>query len=174
MNTSHAVEIYAEIKKETDKGLLVFDGEQQVWLPKSQIEYNEPNKILRPRSGFRNGWPPKRGLFRLMLDKEKQRWLEINTFECPHGLGRISPEQCKDNRQRPKITAAESSPLQPSVCAKCSEYQELCNQVYLQRQEDGKPTRVCRVCKNKRPLAKFRKSKVTGNHIKTCRDCERG
>lgn len=44
MNTSHAVEIYAEIKKETDKGLLVFDGEQQVWLPKSQIEFNEPNK----------------------------------------------------------------------------------------------------------------------------------
>ncbi len=109
-----------------------------------------------------------------MSDFHLLLWQEINTFDCPHGLGRISPEQCKANRQRPKNTGGfeSSAPLQPAACSKCTQFQEMCNQVYIKRQADNKPTRKCRVCKKKRPLAKFRKSKVTGNHIKTCDDCE--
>ena len=35
------VELLLEIKAETGKALLVSDGGQNVWLPKSQIEYTE-------------------------------------------------------------------------------------------------------------------------------------
>ena len=35
------VELLLEIKAETDKAFLVSDGDQDIWLPKSQIEYTE-------------------------------------------------------------------------------------------------------------------------------------
>jgi len=104
---------------------------------------------------------------------ELEDWLRINTFECPHGMGRLSPEQCKANRRRPKSTATESAALQPSACSKCTQYDELCGQVYSKREQGNRPTRKCRICKNKKPLSSYRKSKITGNHIKTCDDCER-
>lgn len=37
------IEIYAEIIRETEKALLIFDGADEVWLPKSQI-YVQPFK----------------------------------------------------------------------------------------------------------------------------------
>jgi len=37
-------EFYLIIKKEIDMALLVFDGDQDVWLPRSQIAFTEPNK----------------------------------------------------------------------------------------------------------------------------------
>ena len=38
------VEIFGEIKRETEMAILLDDGTMKVWLPKSQIEYDEPNK----------------------------------------------------------------------------------------------------------------------------------
>jgi hypothetical protein len=32
-----SIEFYAEIKNETDKAVLVFDGVNEIWLPKSKI-----------------------------------------------------------------------------------------------------------------------------------------
>ena len=37
------VDIFAEIKRETPLAILVSDGIQDVWLPKSQVEYDAPN-----------------------------------------------------------------------------------------------------------------------------------
>lgn len=34
---SAEVEIAVEVRRETDKALLVFDGKQEVWVPKSMI-----------------------------------------------------------------------------------------------------------------------------------------
>jgi len=106
-------------------------------------------------------------------NNELENWLRINTFECPHGLGRISPEQCKANRNRPKSTVTESAALQPSACSGCTQHEELCKQIYDKRKKDNRPTRKCRICKSKKPLSSYRKSKITGNHITVCDDCER-
>jgi hypothetical protein len=46
MNSSNKdlYEVYVELKKETDNALLVFDGDNEVWLPKSQVLYEEPSE----------------------------------------------------------------------------------------------------------------------------------
>jgi len=33
-----SIEFYGEIKKETERAYLVFDGANEIWLPKSQLE----------------------------------------------------------------------------------------------------------------------------------------
>jgi len=38
------VEVFGEIRKETDKAMLLFDGVREVWIPKSMIEYSDTNK----------------------------------------------------------------------------------------------------------------------------------
>lgn len=38
MGYSKDVEISCEVKRETDKALLIFDGTNEVWIPKSQIK----------------------------------------------------------------------------------------------------------------------------------------
>lgn len=38
---SNLVDIAGELRRETDKAFLVFDGAQEVWLPKSQVEHDE-------------------------------------------------------------------------------------------------------------------------------------
>lgn len=40
----HTVEIFGFIKHETEAAILLNDGDTEVWLPKSQIEYDMPNK----------------------------------------------------------------------------------------------------------------------------------
>lgn len=35
---SDLVDISAEVRRETDKAWLIFDGDREVWLPKSQAE----------------------------------------------------------------------------------------------------------------------------------------
>lgn len=35
--TNGTVEFYGELKVETERGVLVFDGANKIWLPKSQI-----------------------------------------------------------------------------------------------------------------------------------------
>ena len=44
---SRKIEIFGEIKRETELAIRFFDGTKTVWLPKSQIEYDEPNPVSR-------------------------------------------------------------------------------------------------------------------------------
>lgn len=43
--SSDIIELYVEIRRETDRALLVFDGYHEVWLPKSMVEvrHEKPN-----------------------------------------------------------------------------------------------------------------------------------
>jgi len=40
------IEITGQIKYETDKAILLFDGKKEVWVPKSQIEDMEREKNM--------------------------------------------------------------------------------------------------------------------------------
>ncbi len=40
MNEAINIEITVDILRETDAAILVSDGDREVWLPKSQIEYS--------------------------------------------------------------------------------------------------------------------------------------
>jgi hypothetical protein len=44
---SDLVDITAELRRETEKAWLVFDGSKEVWLPKSQVE-RERNVFTMP------------------------------------------------------------------------------------------------------------------------------
>jgi mannose-6-phosphate isomerase-like protein (cupin superfamily) len=43
---SDLVDIGVELKHETDRAWLVFDGAKEVWVPKSQAELSEDQKTL--------------------------------------------------------------------------------------------------------------------------------
>lgn len=43
---SDLVDIACELRAETDKALLVFDGAIEVWLPKSHVEFDRERKIV--------------------------------------------------------------------------------------------------------------------------------
>ena len=45
---SDLVDIAGEIRHETKKGMLFFDGERQVWLPKSMVEDNRDGTVAMP------------------------------------------------------------------------------------------------------------------------------
>jgi len=45
---SNLVDIAAELRRETDKALLLFDGTQEVWVPKSQVENNDDGTFAMP------------------------------------------------------------------------------------------------------------------------------
>jgi hypothetical protein len=42
------VDITAEIKAETEKGLLLFDGKREAWVAKSQVQENEDGSFTMP------------------------------------------------------------------------------------------------------------------------------
>lgn len=44
MGKTEIIEIFGEIRRETNKAILFFDGTKEEWIPKSQIEYETPNK----------------------------------------------------------------------------------------------------------------------------------
>ena len=46
--TSNIIDIAAEIRAETDKAWLLFDGDKSVWLPKSQAQDNENGTFAMP------------------------------------------------------------------------------------------------------------------------------
>ena len=84
-----------------------------------------------------------------MTDQEK--WLEENTFYCPHIKARITPDQCDLNRSR---TSSKSSFLgdmvfaRPHACDDCSDYVELRKDVRKTREENNMANRgVCEACK---------------------------
>lgn len=37
---SDIIDIAAELRRETDKAYCIFDGDKEVWLPKSQVEHD--------------------------------------------------------------------------------------------------------------------------------------
>jgi hypothetical protein len=37
---SDLVDIAGELRRETDRGMLIFDGTQEVWLPKALVEHD--------------------------------------------------------------------------------------------------------------------------------------
>lgn len=43
---SDLVDIAGELRRETDKAYLIFDGTKEVWLPKSQVEYDADDKTF--------------------------------------------------------------------------------------------------------------------------------
>lgn len=45
---SELVEINAEKRLETNKAFLLFDGDQEVWVPKSQVEDNRDGTFTMP------------------------------------------------------------------------------------------------------------------------------
>lgn len=48
MTDRELVDIAAELRHETDKAFLVFDGDKTVWLPKSQVEQNDDGTWTMP------------------------------------------------------------------------------------------------------------------------------
>lgn len=46
--TSNLIDIAGEIRRETDHAILLFDGNKEVWLPKSQVEDNRDGTIAMP------------------------------------------------------------------------------------------------------------------------------
>lgn len=45
---SDLVDIAGELRHETDKAFLIFDGDKEVWLPKSQVENNDDGTFAMP------------------------------------------------------------------------------------------------------------------------------
>lgn len=84
-----------------------------------------------------------------------EEWQKANTFLCPHGLGRISPETCKALRNRPDScswTVGSCLP-RPKQCEKCREYKALCKVVEIKRKNSKesvykmKKKIICPECK---------------------------
>lgn len=40
------IDLGGEVRHETDKAFLFFDGAREVWLPKSQVEWDEKGAIM--------------------------------------------------------------------------------------------------------------------------------
>lgn len=45
---SSLTDIAAELRHETERAFLIFDGDQEVWLPKSQVERNDDGTFTLP------------------------------------------------------------------------------------------------------------------------------
>jgi hypothetical protein len=48
MSNTELVDIEAELRHETDKALLLWDGERQAWVPKSYVEDNGDGTFTMP------------------------------------------------------------------------------------------------------------------------------
>lgn len=42
------VDIAGELRRETEKAIMIFDGDKEVWLPKSQVEDNGDGTFTMP------------------------------------------------------------------------------------------------------------------------------
>ena len=45
---SDLIEIAGDLRRETEKAFLIFDGDKEVWLPKSQVENNDDGTFTMP------------------------------------------------------------------------------------------------------------------------------
>jgi len=97
---------------------------------------------------------------------EIDKWLEINTFECP--MGRVSPETCQKLRQRPTVSdlmngkAGGTIYLRPTPCINCTDWERLAQEVYKKRkkfqekkekQQEGEMPKkiICPECGQEKP-----------------------
>lgn len=46
--THDIIEIAAQLKHETEKGYLLFDGDKEEWVPKSQVKKNDDGTFSMP------------------------------------------------------------------------------------------------------------------------------
>ena len=80
-----------------------------------------------------------------VADLDRDTWMEINTFECPRGMGRLSPESCAELRNRQPLNKVGGAPhpqgrekhYRPGPCTRCTEYQQLWDEV-ARRRADSK------------------------------------
>ena len=81
-----------------------------------------------------------------------ERWLEVNTFECP--VGRVSPEQCARNRGKPSLREynrlgdrarlrrkyphwkGPEEGFRPTACEVCRDWERLCREVEERRRRE--------------------------------------
>lgn len=111
----------------------------------------------------------------------KQAWIRANTFWCDKVESRLTPQQCAENRRR---VQREDVPILSKHCPDCPgvTYQEI--QTFEPEEtissqgadpvtKSPEPaTRRCTQCKQKLPQSSFRRSRITGNLLKRCLDCE--
>jgi hypothetical protein len=113
-----------------------------------------------------------------MHEEVKQAWLQANTLWCDGLRSRITPRQCAENRRRAR--SGEYAPIIGRHCPHCSgldpeqlKSPEPAQSANGKKAEDREvATRRCSSCKQKKPRSRFRRSKVTGNLLKRCLDCE--
>lgn len=113
-----------------------------------------------------------------MHEEAKKAWLQANTLWCEGLQSRITPQQCAENRRRAR--SGEYAPIIGRHCPYCSglDPKQLESPEPPRSANDKKPesqevaTRRCSSCKRKKPRSRFRRSKVTGNLLKRCMDCE--
>lgn len=48
MSKKELIDIAAEFRRETDKGICLFDGEKSMWLPKALVEDNGDGTFTMP------------------------------------------------------------------------------------------------------------------------------
>lgn len=48
MKKHDIIEIAADLRHETEKALLLFDGDKEVWVPKTQVENNNDGTFSMP------------------------------------------------------------------------------------------------------------------------------
>jgi hypothetical protein len=53
------------------------------------------------------------------LTTSRDEWLAENTFYCERLRARLTPEQCRRNRERPEIDFNEDRPMRPRECNGC-------------------------------------------------------
>jgi|GEM_PF-5679748 len=58
-----------------------------------------------------------------------------NTFVCPHGLGKVTPEQCEANRKRSRLGEIGQTKPMLEACKNCTEWEALCQEVYRKESE---------------------------------------
>jgi len=72
-------------------------------------------------------------------------WQRIHTFDCPYGMGRLTPESCAELRNRQPLNRVGGAPhpqgrerhYRPGPCSRCAEYQRLWDEVARRRAEEN-------------------------------------
>ena len=113
-----------------------------------------------------------------MNEEAKQAWLRAHALWCDRLQSRITPKQCAENRRRAR--SGEYAPIIGRHCPHCSgldpeqlESPEPAQSANGKKAESWEvATRRCSSCRRKKPQSRFRRSKVTGNLLKRCMDCE--
>jgi len=91
-----------------------------------------------------------------------EEWLKKKVFEC--NLGRVSPAQCRANRERPRFDDGGRGPFMPAVCEKCTDWREKMQEIIK--------IKKCSKCGKQKPLEEFHKdNKAKDGHASWCKQC---